>query len=119
MHTQAFLRTNQRKEQGKVFPRLSFLQSAKAEARRIVNEKTEEAEELIEQIKEILKKETVDSGDIIMPMIGTIGNPYLVGEFTEFAIKNVALIKFNREQINNKYIFYFLISSQLIFLSLK
>jgi len=42
-----------------------FLQNAKAEARRIVNEKTEEAEELIEQIKEILKKETVDSGDII------------------------------------------------------
>ncbi|MBQ3596267.1 MAG: restriction endonuclease subunit S [Clostridia bacterium] len=62
--------------------------------------------------KKINERSKVDSGDIIMPMIGTIGNPYLVGEFTEFAIKNVALIKFNREQINNKYIFYFLNSEK-------
>ena len=27
-----------------------------------------------------------ESGDIIMPMIGTIGNPFLVGEYSDFAI---------------------------------
>lgn len=37
----------------------------------------------------------VDDGDIIMPMIGTIGNPVIVHKDREFAIKNVALIKFD------------------------
>ena len=36
----------------------------------------------------------VDDGDIILPMIGTIGNPVIVHKDREFAIKNVALIKF-------------------------
>ncbi|MBQ9710449.1 MAG: Smr/MutS family protein, partial [Clostridia bacterium] len=45
--------------------RQRFLQGAKAEARRIVNEKAEIAEDLIAEIKELLKKETLDSGDII------------------------------------------------------
>ena len=36
----------------------------------------------------------VDDGDIIMPMIGTIGKPVIVHKDREFAIKNVALIKF-------------------------
>lgn len=66
----------------------------------------------LEDYNKINERSKVDSGDIIMPMIGTIGNPYLVGEFTEFAIKNVALIKFNNEQINNKYIYYFLNSNK-------
>ena len=53
-------------------------------------------------------RSNVDSGDIIMPMIGTIGNPYLVENFCEFAIKNVALIKFPDDGISNKYIWYYL-----------
>ena len=52
----------------------------------------------------------VDVGDIIMPMIGTIGNPYVVKGSCDFAIKNVALIKFPNENINNKFVWYFLIS---------
>lgn len=38
----------------------------------------------------------VDDGDIIMPMIGTIGNPIIIKLDSEinFAIKNVALVKF-------------------------
>ena len=58
--------------------------------------------------KKINERSKVDLGDIIMPMIGTIGNPYLVRENTKFAIKNVALIKFNTEKVINKYIWYFL-----------
>lgn len=56
----------------------------------------------------INERSKVDEGDIIMPMIGTIGNPLLIEDFCEFAIKNVALIKFSNKEICNKYIWYFL-----------
>lgn len=42
----------------------------------------------------ISKRSKVDYGDILMPMIGTVGNPVIVNTYKEFAIKNVALIKF-------------------------
>lgn len=45
----------------------------------------------------INKRSQVDDGDIIMPMIGTIGNPIVVKKDRDFAIKNVALIKFNED----------------------
>jgi type I restriction enzyme, S subunit len=43
---------------------------------------------------QINKRSKVDRGDIIMPMIGTIGSPVLVDHEPRYAIKNVALIKF-------------------------
>lgn len=43
-----------------------LLASAKAESRRLVNERLDEAEELVDQIKEILKKEEITSGDLIL-----------------------------------------------------
>ncbi|MDX1957939.1 MAG: restriction endonuclease subunit S [Leptospiraceae bacterium] len=47
----------------------------------------------------------VDDGDILMPMIGTIGNPIVVKKDREFAIKNVALIKFIKKSlINNRFL---------------
>ncbi|MBR2028848.1 MAG: restriction endonuclease subunit S [Oscillospiraceae bacterium] len=61
-----------------------------------------------EDYYKINDRSNVESGDIIMPMIGTIGNPFLVGEYSDFAIKNVALIKFPNDSINNKYVYYFL-----------
>lgn len=66
----------------------------------------------LDDYNKINERSKVDDGDIIMPMIGTIGNPYLVNGFTDFAIKNVALIKFNDKKINNKYIYYFLNSDK-------
>ena len=42
-----------------------FFEKAKAEARRIVNEKTEEAEALVGEIQAILDKAEIDGGDII------------------------------------------------------
>ncbi len=42
-----------------------LFEKAKAETRRIVNDKVSEAEELIEKIKEILSKQELDGGDII------------------------------------------------------
>jgi type I restriction enzyme S subunit len=53
----------------------------------------------------INKRSKVDFGDILMPMIGTIGNPIIVKENEVFAIKNVALIKFRRDsRVINTYI---------------
>jgi restriction endonuclease S subunit len=46
---------------------------------------------------EINKRSFVSDGDIIMPMIGTIGNPVIVKKDKDFAIKNVALIKFHKD----------------------
>ncbi len=43
---------------------------------------------------QVNKRSKVDRGDIIMPMIGTIGSPVLVEHEPRYAIKNVALIKF-------------------------
>ena len=47
-----------------------------------------------EDFDEINKRSRVDVGDIVMPMIGTIGNPVIITSDREFAIKNVSLIKF-------------------------
>lgn len=53
----------------------------------------------------ICKRSQVDDGDIIMPMIGTIGKPIIVKKDRNFAIKNVALIKFvNDSKVSNIFI---------------
>lgn len=58
---------------------------------------------------EINKRSKVDVEDILMPMIGTIGNPVIVpNNIREFAIKNVALIKFSKSNVSNIYIKYLL-----------
>ena len=57
-----------------------------------------------EDYESINKRSKVDKGDIIMPMIGTIGNPLIILQEPRFAIKNVALIKFNKTLISNVYI---------------
>jgi len=58
-----------------------------------------------EDLDKINKRSKVDDGDIIMPMIGTIGNPILVKKDREFAIKNVALVKFYEDsKINRLYL---------------
>ena len=55
--------------------------------------------------KKINERSRVDTGDIIMPMIGTVGKPVIVDIEPNFAIKNVALIKFKSEsKVINIYI---------------
>lgn len=46
----------------------------------------------------------VDIGDIVLPMIGTIGHPVVINVEPEFAIKNVALIKFKDSKFSNFFI---------------
>ena len=47
--------------------------------------------------QKINQRSKVDYGDILMPMIGMVGNPVIVDLDPQFAIKNVALIKFRKE----------------------
>ena len=61
-----------------------------------------------EDFFKINKRSKVDIGDIVMPMIGTIGNPVIVDIEPDFAIKNVALIKFNNKLLLNIFILYLL-----------
>ena len=69
-----------------------------------------------EDFEEINKRSKVDVNDILMGMIGTIGNMALIRTEPDFAIKNVALIK-DTKQINYLYLYHLLqspfIASQL------
>jgi len=62
----------------------------------------------------INKRSRVNKGDILMPMIGTIGNPLIVDMEVNFAIKNVALIKKSVKQIVNTEIIYFLLAGHYL-----
>ena len=57
----------------------------------------------------------IDDGDILMPMIGTIGGAIIVKKDREFSIKNVALIKFTKDntKINRTFILYILNSDSM------
>jgi type I restriction enzyme S subunit len=57
-----------------------------------------------EDYEQICRRSRVHRGDIIMPMIGTIGNPVLVEDDPHYAIKNVALIKFVPASPVNTYV---------------
>ena len=58
-----------------------------------------------EDFNEINKRSKVDNSDILMPMIGTIGNPVFVDDINpKFAIKNVALIKPKKNSPSQVYI---------------
>lgn len=64
-----------------------------------------------EDLIKINQRSKVDNGDIIMPMIGTIGNPVIVSVDREFAVKNVAIIKFSGSSMCNMFIKTLLCSS--------
>jgi len=62
-----------------------------------------------EDFDKINKRSQVHKNDIIMPMIGTIGNPLLLINEPNFAIKNVALFKPKAD--NPKFLLHYLKSS--------
>lgn len=58
-----------------------------------------------EDYNKINQRSKVDMGDILMPMIGTVGNPVIVDIEAEFTIKNVALIKFKEDsKVTNSFV---------------
>jgi restriction endonuclease S subunit len=57
----------------------------------------------------ISKRSKVDDGDLLMAMIGTIGNATIVKKDREFSIKNVALFKFQEsKKLSNFFLLYLL-----------
>lgn len=58
--------------------------------------------------KSISKRSFVSDGDILYAMIGTIGNPVIVQKEIDFSIKNVALFKFDKKIIDNKFFYHYL-----------
>ncbi|MGR6859756.1 restriction endonuclease subunit S [Aliivibrio salmonicida] len=57
------------------------------------------------------KRSAVENGDILYAMIGTIGSPVIVNTTQAFSIKNVALFKFNKPDVYNRFFYHFLNSS--------
>ena len=65
-----------------------------------------------EDFNKINKRSKVNKGDVLMAMIGTIGNPVIIKDNSKFAIKNVALFKLNKNQ-SSEYLYYFLRSNKV------
>src|SRR5690606_37071396 len=61
----------------------------------------------------INKRSKVDVGDVLFAMIGTIGNPVVIEDEPNYAIKNVALFKVGNNQ-SSYFLKYFLDSKQTI-----
>lgn len=61
----------------------------------------------------INKRSKVDVGDVLFAMIGTIGNPIVIRDEPDFAIKNVALFKVPKNQ-DSYFLKYYLDSGQVI-----
>ena len=66
-----------------------------------------------EDYKHFDKRSHVDDGDILMPMIGTIGGAIRVKKDRDFAIKNVALIKKKNNKINFDFLLQVLNSNKM------
>ena len=66
-----------------------------------------------EDYDKINERSKVDRGDILLAMIGTIGNPVVIEENPAFAIKNVALLK-NISKVNPYFVKYYLENKKVI-----
>ena len=58
--------------------------------------------------KQINKRSQVHKGDLLMPMIGTVGSPVLVDHEPSYAVKNVAILKFRDAEVSNHYVLHLL-----------
>lgn len=61
-----------------------------------------------EDFEQINKRSKVDRGDLLMPMIGTIGNPVCVDDDPKYAVKNVAILKFGKSEVKSSFVLYLL-----------
>ncbi|CAG0983247.1 hypothetical protein MTYP_01877 [Methylophilaceae bacterium] len=64
-----------------------------------------------EDFETINKRSKVDQWDVLISMIGTVGEPCLVRDKPEFAIKNIGLFK-TKCELDGKWLYYYLISPQ-------
>lgn len=61
----------------------------------------------LEDFNEVNKRSRVDQWDILISMIGTVGEVALIKEKPDFAIKNVGLLK-NDDEYTAKWLYYYL-----------
>ena len=59
----------------------------------------------------INKRSKVDRWDVLISMIGTVGEPCLVKDEPEFAIKNIGLFK-TKNELDGRWLYYYLTSHQ-------
>jgi type I restriction enzyme S subunit len=60
-----------------------------------------------EDFDAINKRSKVDRWDVLISMIGTVGEPCLIKEEPDFAIKNIGLFK-TKSEVDGKWLYYFL-----------
>jgi type I restriction enzyme S subunit len=60
-----------------------------------------------EDFEAINKRSKVDRWDVLISMIGTVGEPCLIKEEPDFAIKNIGLFK-TKSEADGKWLYYFL-----------
>ncbi len=63
-----------------------------------------------EDFDEINKRSKVDQWDVLVSMIGTVGEACLIKEKPDFAIKNIGLFK-SKGEVEGKWLYYYLRSS--------
>ena len=56
---------------------------------------------------------SIQKNDLLITMIGTIGEAAFVGDFTEFYGQNLYLVRLNEDIIDRKYYYYFLTSPRI------
>jgi type I restriction enzyme S subunit len=64
-----------------------------------------------EDFEAINKRSKVDRWDVLISMIGTVGEPCLIKEEPDFAIKNIGLFK-TQSEADGKWLYYFLRSKE-------
>jgi type I restriction enzyme S subunit len=64
-----------------------------------------------EDFEAINKRSKVDRWDVLISMIGTVGEPCLIKEEPDFAIKNIGLFK-TKSEADGKWLYYFLRSKE-------
>jgi type I restriction enzyme S subunit len=62
-----------------------------------------------EDFRQIEKRSKVDQWDVLITMIGTVGEPCLISYTPDFAIKNIGLFK-SKGQVEGQYLYYYLLS---------
>lgn len=64
-----------------------------------------------EDFNDVNRRSKVDKNDVLLSMIGTVGEACLIDSEPDFAIKNVGLLK-NKDPLKAKWLFFYLTSPQ-------
>lgn len=66
-----------------------------------------------EDYKKISSNRVIQKDDLLITMIGTIGEAAFVGEYTEFYGQNMYLVRLDQNIINRKFFYYFITSDRI------